>query len=195
MVNFIQEKVVTECSLKESLNSSMVSGVRQQGAVLLTGLVLLFVITLLGVSGMQSVTLDERIISNMQSASLAFHGAEAGLSNCEANVQAQLGNVYAYGSFPADWWGNENFWASTGEETTFVGQVVQSPRCVVEYIGDGAASSELNYAPTNSASSRPTYRVTAYSKGGDSATEAVLESVFICPGGCFTAADITQYGG
>ena len=66
---------------------------------------------------------------------------------------------------------------------------------LVKYIGDGAASSELNYAPTNSASSRPTYRVTAYSKGGDSATEAVLESVFICPGGCFTAADLSQYGG
>ena len=69
------------------------AGARQQGAVLLTGLVLLFVITVLGVSGMQSVTLDERIISNMQSASLAFHGAEAALSNCEANVQAQLGSV------------------------------------------------------------------------------------------------------
>ena len=75
MVNFRQEKIVEECLLNESLNSSLVSRARQQGAVLLTGLVLLFVITLLGVSGMQSVTLDERIISNMQSASLAFHGA------------------------------------------------------------------------------------------------------------------------
>ncbi|MBT8149322.1 MAG: hypothetical protein KJO24_05285, partial [Gammaproteobacteria bacterium] len=167
----------------------------QQGAVLLTGLVLLFVVTLFGVSGMQSITLDERIVSNMQSATLAFHGAEAGLSNCEANVQAQVGKVYGYGSFPAGWWEDEaNFWNSAGELTNFVGEVVAPPRCVIEYIGDGAASAELNYAPTNEASSRPTYRVTAFSKGADPATEAILESVFICPGGCVTGAEVEQYG-
>ncbi|MGB5326328.1 MAG: PilX N-terminal domain-containing pilus assembly protein [Pseudomonadales bacterium] len=166
----------------------------QRGAVLLTGLVLLFVVTLFGVSGMQTITLDERIVSNMQSATIAFHGAEGGLSACEANVQAQTGTVFSYGSFPADWRESDTFWTNAGQTATFVGQVIQPPRCVIEYIGDGAASGELNYAPTNSASSRPTYRVTSISKGADMSTEAILESVFICPGGCMTGAEVTQYG-
>ncbi|MBT8152175.1 MAG: hypothetical protein KJO62_12295 [Gammaproteobacteria bacterium] len=166
----------------------------QQGAVLLTGLVLLFVVTLFGVSGMQTITLDERIVSNMQSSTIAFHGAEGALSTCEGSVQAQTGTAFSFGSFPADWREADAFWTAAGEEATFAAQVVQPPRCVIEYIGDGGASSELNYAPSNSASSRPTYRVTARSKGGDITTEAILESVFICPGGCITGAEVTQYG-
>ena len=189
----IATSAASKCEVKNLSRSANLAG--QQGAVLLTGLVLLFVVTLFGVSGMQSVTLDERIVSNMQSATMAFHGAEAGLSNCEANVQAQLGKVYSYGSFPAGWWEDEvNFWNGTGTATNFVGQVVAPPRCVIEFIGDGAASAELSYAPTSSASSRPTYRVTAFSKGADVATEAILESVFICPGGCVTGAQVEQYG-
>lgn len=165
----------------------------QRGAVLLTGLVLLLVVTLFGVSGMQTITLDERIVSNMQSATIAFHGAESALSTCETNLQAEAGTVFRYGSFPANWRDDASFWTGAGETAPFVTQVAEAPRCVAEYIGDGGDSAELTYDPTNSASSRPVYRVTATSKGADVSTEAILESVFICTGGCFAESDVTQY--
>ncbi|RZV48942.1 MAG: hypothetical protein EX270_13400, partial [Pseudomonadales bacterium] len=100
----------------------------QQGAVLLTGLVLLFVVTLFGVSGMQTITLDERIVSNMQSSTIAFHGAEGALSTCEASLQAQTGTAFSYGSFPADWRDTDAFWAAAGEDATFAVEAVQTPR-------------------------------------------------------------------
>ncbi len=62
-----------------SLPACAVHG-RQRGAVLIVSLVLLVILTLLGVSMMNTTKLEERMASNTQEASQAFQGAETGLS-------------------------------------------------------------------------------------------------------------------
>ena len=53
---------------------------RQRGAVLIVALVLLVILTLLGVSMMNTTKLEERMAANIQEATQAFQSAETGLS-------------------------------------------------------------------------------------------------------------------
>lgn len=55
----------------------------EQGAVLITGLMLILLLTLFGLGAMQSTTLQERMAGNMQQRDLAFQAAEAGLRDAE----------------------------------------------------------------------------------------------------------------
>lgn len=53
---------------------------RQHGAVLIVSMVLLLILTLLGVSMMNSTKLEERMAANTQESTQAFQSAETGLS-------------------------------------------------------------------------------------------------------------------
>lgn len=50
---------------------------RQAGAVLVISLVLLLVLTLIGVAGMNSSTMQERMAANAQNSNRAFQGRKA----------------------------------------------------------------------------------------------------------------------
>ncbi|MGB2271587.1 MAG: pilus assembly PilX family protein, partial [Pseudomonadales bacterium] len=54
----------------------------QSGAVLVVSLVMLLILTLIGMSGMSSVTLEEKMVSNMQNVNKSFQSAEAALNEC-----------------------------------------------------------------------------------------------------------------
>lgn len=60
------------------------SGSAQQGAVLVVALVLLLVLTVLGVTGMRSALLEERMTGNAQDLKVAFEAGEAALRDGEA---------------------------------------------------------------------------------------------------------------
>ncbi len=54
---------------------------KQQGIVLIVGLVMLISLTLIGVTAMKSTTIDERIAANTQFKAIAFQVAESALSD------------------------------------------------------------------------------------------------------------------
>ena len=56
-----------------------VSAHRQSGAALIVGLVLMLVLTILGISGMNTATLELTMASNSQSQQAAFQAAETGI--------------------------------------------------------------------------------------------------------------------
>lgn len=59
----------------------MINRKRQQGAVLIVGLLLLVVITILAVSGMNTATTELAMARNDQTYENAFQAAETGLEN------------------------------------------------------------------------------------------------------------------
>ncbi len=67
---------------------------QQLGVALVISLILLIVITLLGLSSIRTIVLEEKMASNAYDRSLAFQAAEAGLRAGEAIAEAQskLGN-------------------------------------------------------------------------------------------------------
>ncbi len=64
---------------------------RQNGAALVVGLVLLMVLTILGISGMNTATLELTMASNTQFQNDAFQAAETGIDLAIAN--SRLGNA------------------------------------------------------------------------------------------------------
>lgn len=57
----------------------------QQGAALIVGLVLMLVLTVLGISGMNTATLELSMANNTQSQQAAFQAAETGIDFAVAN--------------------------------------------------------------------------------------------------------------
>jgi len=61
---------------------------RQQGAVLVISLIILLVMTLIGITGMQTTVLEEKMAGNMRDQNLAFQAAESALRNGEMDTGA-----------------------------------------------------------------------------------------------------------
>ena len=57
--------------------------VKNQGAVLVMSLLMLFVLTLIGVSGINTSTLEEKMSGNNRNRLLAFQAAETGIREAE----------------------------------------------------------------------------------------------------------------
>ncbi len=141
----------------------------QGGAVLVVSLVMLLILTLIGVSGISSVTLEEKMVSNMQNANKSFQGAEAALNECEmflrdqatvvlhqtsktsslTALQNKTHRVIDVGSFPVGWWQDQDFWnnygnvsviSSIARTSTSPDGVSSAPLCFTEYIGNGTSS-------------------------------------------------------
>ncbi|MEJ2108265.1 MAG: PilX N-terminal domain-containing pilus assembly protein [Acidiferrobacteraceae bacterium] len=51
----------------------------QEGAVLVIGLIILVVMTILGITAMQSTVVEEKMAGNFKDKDVAFRAAEAGL--------------------------------------------------------------------------------------------------------------------
>jgi type IV pilus assembly protein PilX len=74
---------------------------QQTGAVLIIGLFILVVITLIGISAIQTTTLEEKMTGNMRDHDLAFQAAESALRDAEINlIEDQV--VDPFISFPAN---------------------------------------------------------------------------------------------
>lgn len=64
---------------------------RQKGAVLLISLIFLVLLTIIGVTAMQTTTLQERMAGNLRDLNLAFNAAEAALREGEAVLHKDTG--------------------------------------------------------------------------------------------------------
>ena len=62
----------------------------QEGAVLITGLMVLLILTLIGITAMQNSTLEEVMSRNMDSRNIAFQAAEAALRAGEGVLDGTL---------------------------------------------------------------------------------------------------------
>lgn len=60
----------------------------QNGAALITALVMLVILTMLGLSSMSTNTMEERMAANSQESNRAFQAAEAGLDQAYADVDS-----------------------------------------------------------------------------------------------------------
>ena len=91
----------------------------QSGAVLIVAMILLVVLTLLGVTAMNTSSLQERIASNTQEQVHAFQAAETGLNQAFAdNLAYDITSTYTGGATPATFAGAAD---SASYAPTFLG--------------------------------------------------------------------------
>ncbi len=127
---------------------------RQQGVALFLALVVLLLITILGVSGLQTTTLEERMAANARDRDLAFQAAEAALMDAERFLNsAQIGEFnnsggrYQLNANSRPVWHGNNQQAGTGGVITYS----------VDRPGAGAQA-----APLQGVSRQPEYFIERY---------------------------------
>lgn len=169
---------------------------KQTGAALIVSLVLLVLVTLLGVAGIQSVALEEKMAGNAYDRNIAFQAAEAALrvgeSIAEANKEgfpddsdpcppvSAVDNCTG-GLCPPPDINCPPRWKAPGftgwVDAVSLGELAGTPQYFVEYLGNtfpctkGASSSS---DPNNC----KRYRITARSRPGAGRATVILQSVY-----------------
>lgn len=165
---------------------------KQEGTVLIVSLVLLLVLTILGISGMQTSGLQERMAGNMHDASLAFQAAEAALREGERFVGSATlpefndsNGLYVYAPTESDKnssipvWRRGNWsWDDAREYQGTLQNLSAAPRYVIEelprVLRPGASAAADEPLPDQAV-----YRITARARGGSDASEVILQSTYM----------------
>ena len=173
-------------------NTNYAAPTRQRGAILVTSLLLLLVLTVLGVAMMKMTNMQERMAGNTRDLNLALQGSEAGLRQGETMLRdlttlpiatAAAGCTYCQrGALPIDiadpaadfdWDDNAQEFGEVGKKD--ITQLQEDPRFTVEelaYVRDGL---DIGTEPP---SGRDFYQITAHSTGASGQTNTVLQSTF-----------------
>ncbi len=164
----------------------------QQGAALIVSLMILIVMTLIGITGMSTSSMEEKMAGNVRDRNLAFQAAEAALRDGEAyykNVVQVLGVAFDGtnpGLIPAGTnpdplnpltWGNSRGYSGT------INGVATQPRYIIELLGalnNGGATSPLilNYGDASGQAILTAVRITARGTGGSDNAVVYLQTNF-----------------
>lgn len=171
---------------------------RNTGVALFISLVLLLVLTILGVSVVQTTSLEIRMARNEHDALLAFEAAESALRDAEALIEGTTSTV-AFNDAGAGglWdlpeltdgnrWENPAVWTDgrTIVAPTSVDAVASQmqPRYMVEHIAsvqrdENAYQQENQYNGGGSADSVEVFRVTALGFGGSPNARVMLQTTY-----------------
>ncbi len=183
------------------LTTCMLSVTRkhQTGAALIVSLMLLIVLTLLGLSGMQSTIMQERMSNNVRDKGMAFQAAESAIRSGEDWVKSADTNTLRpndvgtctppcnivqlddYANMTTE---NFSWWQTNARAFTFPSSTSNStpaadPRFIVEYHSDIKQGYSLD--PTEGPPPPSLYRITAIGVGGTTTAEAMIETLWLKP--------------
>ena len=163
----------------------------ENGAVLITGLMILLILTLIGITAMQSSTLEEVMSRNQVSRNIAFQAAEAALREAEDFLTATtLPTFPGTNATPSvtgryqprvdidslDW----DVTDSTQYGGTAPVGAVTPPRYIIEDLGEVAIGEDENVSLIGGTEvpDRNMYRVTAYGVGATATSVVVLQTTY-----------------
>jgi type IV pilus assembly protein PilX len=164
-------------------------GVRQRGAVLVTAMLLLLVLTIIGVTAMQMSRMQERMAGNTRDVNLAFQAAEGALRSGEAYIAELDIEPIACSTSPCQVWQEaavvtsvaneaESWWTTNGQ--TFgqaaMDSLAEAPTSIVEEIGFIRTDGGLN--ASDPPDGRTFYSVTARSTGGSGQADVALQTTY-----------------
>jgi len=170
----------------------------EHGAVLITGLIFLVVLTLLGVAAMSINAQEERMAGNSRDLNIAFQAAESGLRDAELDI---LKNISPASGFDASCtnglclpppsstslaqslnWNDTSITRTYGAYTGAVSLALVSsqPRYIIEVLSILPASPGQSVSTgIKPASSGVVYRISALGIGGRSESRVILQGLFV----------------
>lgn len=169
---------------------------RQRGVALFISLVLLLMLTIIGVSGVQSTSLEVRMARNDHDGLLAFQAAESALRDAEDQLEIITSTVDFVDAGTNGLWtgsdiGDPQRWedlsvfdsdTTSVEAPTAVDGVASAPRYIIEYVASVVREEnayQINDPYGQSASDRiEIFRVTALGTGGSDQSRVLLQSTY-----------------
>lgn len=162
----------------------------QQGAVLMVSLIMLLVLTLIGITGMRTTVLEEKMAGNMNDQNLAFQAAEAALRDGEDLVETLVTNAsfdgtagrYAASDSDPDWF-DDTTWSSTNSiaYSGTLSYVNTQPRYIMKYISDienNSRSLKTGGYGSRRTSTVSQFRVTARGTGRSDTSKVILQAYY-----------------
>lgn len=172
---------------------------RQSGSVLIISLVILLALTLIGVSGMRSTTMEEKMTGHMRDKTLAFQAAEAALKRGEQFFHPVVGTgafdgtggQYGPGDADPDFW-DPTTWTSGNSfaytdpilnviTPSAIAGVAAQPRYLLKYVGDiSVDNTSLNIGGygQQKIGDVSDFRITARGTGGTDNSVVILHAYF-----------------
>lgn len=171
---------------------------RQTGAALIISLIILLLLTIIGVTGMKTTALEERMAGNMRDKELAFESAEAALRDAEAFMET----VFTLGAFNADgsdgyydnslldiwtavdWKGTDT--ANTNKAVAATTTIGDTPpgKYVIQYIADSTSDDVSggvnlnNIGQGTGGGSTSIFRITVRGTGSSGNAAVVLQTLY-----------------
>ncbi|RYY73167.1 MAG: hypothetical protein EOO52_18925 [Gammaproteobacteria bacterium] len=181
------------------MNFQFKSPIKEKGAVLIIGLIMMLLLTVIGLASIRGSDLQERMAGNMRDRNLAFQAAEAGLREGELvssgisslatpralNTNGYFENLNLSSTVrrPA-LWEKTNWEAGTNSiklASNTISNVADQPRYVIEKIivPFDTANQGGGIDAGSPQEDKLYYRVTSRGLGGTTDTEVVLQSTSI----------------
>ena len=168
----------------------------QRGVALFISLVLLLVLTIIGVSAVQTTSLEERMARNTHDSVLAFESAEAALRAGETFLRTSVNSTALFvpagnnGLWKASNYGQAERWDQPGIWTgansvaipaATIAGVAEQPRYIIEWVAS-VQRVDNSYVQGSSYSALfdriEIFRITARGVGGTTNARVLLQSTF-----------------
>ena len=124
---------------------------KQQGAVLVMALMMLFVLTLIGVSSISTTSMEEKMSGNTRNRHLAFQSAESAIIAAERQIQTTIFNpgvqfnnaagLYSLGNGPSSNNALDPAWWAANSRVPYplaTQDINTPPQYVIEFLGAAA---------------------------------------------------------
>lgn len=170
---------------------------RQHGVALVLALVFLLLLTLIGISALNTTSLEEKMANNTKDRNLAFQAAESALSLAESWIHAQIGKpvfpnnssgLYLPSTGATYNWDSVNWSGSsvvtypntpTASGSGTLGKVNTQPKYIIEDLGEvqesgGSLTMESRYRSKGTT----ILRVTTRGTGGTDSAVVMLQSTY-----------------
>jgi type IV pilus assembly protein PilX len=159
----------------------------QKGIVLVVSLIMLLLLTLLGVSGMKSTILEEKMAGNYKDKNMAFQSAEAALRAGETYLRTTVTlplfdgattGLYQPTTTGASRWDTVT-WSDAGQVIAYAGtlsDVADAPNYIIEELAPVPSSGGSKEAGT--VQEHKYYRITAQAVGGTVTAVVRLQSTY-----------------
>lgn len=175
------------------------SKAKQQGAVLAVSLILLLVLTLVGITGMQTTSMEEKMSGNGRDYDMAFQAAEVALRNAESYVTGlvtavdfdsatNFDGLLSEAEIEPNYFSDDTWFATGGSTVGSVqpGNAVSSmygsqPRYIVKFLAENDPDSNARLNVVGYGEQLPgalvtVFKVTARGTGGTDNSKVILQS-------------------
>lgn len=169
----------------------------QQGVALVMALVFLLLLTLIGISALNTTSLEEKMAGNVKDRNLAFQATESALNLAESWIYAQIGKpvfpnnssgLYLPSTTVTYNWDGVNWSGSnvvtypntpTASGSGMLGKINTQPKYIIEDMGETQESGGSLTMETRYRSKGTTIlRITARGTGGTDAAVVMLQSTY-----------------
>ncbi|MGD8569827.1 MAG: PilX N-terminal domain-containing pilus assembly protein [Gammaproteobacteria bacterium] len=177
------------------MQNSKLTNIRQQhGSVLIISLIVMLILTVLGVSGMKSSMLEEKMAGNVRDKQLAFQAAEATLREAEKYIDDNIVSTTAFDADGSDGlydkstvkiWENINWDSSDSLEYSDFDsnyEITTPPRYVIQHLASQQNTlNQLNlnnYGQGTGAGRVEMFLITARATGISGNTTVTLQTTY-----------------